>query len=70
MSSLSTGCQKFRIMDTAECYGRCMGYNDRRRGYKLSGFGISGHYAPTRSTMAVRHQVLQKGTISESELWA
>ena len=63
------GTQKLRMMDTDKCYGRCMGYNDRRRGYEVSGFGISGHYAPTRSTMAVRHQVLQKKTIFESELW-
>ena len=68
MSSLSTGCKKFRIMDTAKCYGHCMGYNDHRRGYEVSGFGISGHYVPTKSTMAVRHQAVQKEIISEIEL--
>ena len=70
MSSLSTGHKKFRMMDTDKCYGRCMGYNKSRKGYKVSAFAISGHYVPTRSTMAERHHVLQKGIISESELWA
>ena len=70
MSSLSTGHKKFRMMDTDKCYGHCMGYNDRRRGYKVSGSAISGHYVLTRSTMAVRHQNMQKEIISKSELWA
>ena len=70
MSSLSTGCKKLRMMDTDKCYGRRMRYNDRRRRHTVSESATSGHYALTRSTMAVRHQSMQKGIISKSELWA
>ena len=70
MSSLLTGCKKLKMMDTDKCYGRCMRYNDRRRGYTVSESAISRHYVLTRSTMAVRHQVLQNGIVSHKELWA
>ena len=57
------GCKKLRMMDTDRCYGRCMRDNDHRRQHTVSESVTSGHYALTRSTMAVRHRSMKKKTI-------